>query len=755
MAVNLSPVGGVAAQFFDNNGNVLTGGKLYTYAAGTTTPQTTYTNAAGTVAQANPIILNASGRVPTGEIWLTDGLVYKFALYDANDVLIATYDNIIGINSNFVNFVTAEEIQIATAGQTVFTLTTMQYQPGTNNLVVYVDGVNQVEGGSYSYVETNSTTVTFTAGLHVGAVVKFVSAETLSTNVASASTTTFTGFNSQVGVVQDIADADGSDWIGFEPAGTGAVARSVESKLRETVSVKDFGAVGDGVTDDRAAIQLAINAVQTAGGGQVYFPAGTYLIDSNPINPGTTFPERDGLVVTASNISFYGDGKASIIKQSNNNVTLVAIDGSLSPINSFSIENLALHGPTARYVFPNSLPRREQNVHLLKFINVRSATVTNNLFYAFQGDGLSLDQAFDYEGPPPYAQTRHNTNISVSNNLFDGFDNNTRNGISVIDGDNIVVNGNVFKNIAKQYMPGSIDIEPNPYPYYIVRNIIVSSNMFENCQGSNGHIGYFIPNNSWPVSAPPDKFVFANNTFTSYGTGVFGALIGTQPVAVTVTGNLYSGLDRPLLFGFQSTGSTFDGLNITNNTLDWSNGVTPIVGYGWTVGMNNYKDTVKNFVFANNYVKGKATDPGTTFGGNVDGATIQGNIFDTALDYGARFGAGGFNIMANVMVLDNIFKNIAGSRYSVFCPQDNPNAGTCAISGNQNSAIPDLMLYTYMQAGQSQGYSAISPNSGFHAKGARCWNNSPAIGQPKSWVCTVSGTIAGTPAGTWVSEGNL
>ena len=272
MAVNLSPVGGVAGQFFDNNGNPLVGGKLYTYAAGTTTPQATFISSVGGAANTNPIILNAGGRVPA-EIWLTDGQQYKFVLYDANDVLIGSWDNIVGINSNFVNFVTSDEVQIATAGQTVFTLTTMQYQPGTNNLVVYVDGVNQVEGGSYSFVETNSTTVTFTSGLHVGAVVKFVSAEVLSTNVTSASTTTFTGFNSQVGVVQDIADADGSDWIGFEPDGTGAVARSVESKLRETVSVKDFGAVGDGVTDDTAAIQAAFNASQA-----IFFPFGAYKL---------------------------------------------------------------------------------------------------------------------------------------------------------------------------------------------------------------------------------------------------------------------------------------------------------------------------------------------------------------------------------------------------------------------------------------------------------------------------------------------
>jgi hypothetical protein len=159
MAVNLSPVGGVAGQFFDNNGNPLVGGKLYTYAAGTTTPQATFTSASGATPNSNPIILNGGGRVPA-EIWLTDGLQYKFVLYTSTNTLIGSWDNIIGINSNFVNFVTSEEVQTATAGQTVFTLTTMQYQPGTNNLVVYVDGVNQIEGGTYSFVETSSTVVT-------------------------------------------------------------------------------------------------------------------------------------------------------------------------------------------------------------------------------------------------------------------------------------------------------------------------------------------------------------------------------------------------------------------------------------------------------------------------------------------------------------------------------------------------------------------------------------------------------------------
>jgi len=97
MAVNLSPVGGVAAQFFDNDGNVLSGGKIYTYAAGSSTPQTTYTTGAGNIAHSNPIILDSAGRVPTGEIWLTDGLSYKIVIKDANDTLIGTYDNIVAL----------------------------------------------------------------------------------------------------------------------------------------------------------------------------------------------------------------------------------------------------------------------------------------------------------------------------------------------------------------------------------------------------------------------------------------------------------------------------------------------------------------------------------------------------------------------------------------------------------------------------------------------------------------------------------
>lgn len=256
MAVNLSPVFGVAGQLFDNNGNPLAGGKIFTYLAGTTTNATVYTNSAGNIAHSNPIILDGAGRVPSGEIWLTDGITYKFVVQDSANNLIGTYDNLTGINSNFVAFTNSQEIQTATAGQTVFNLTTMQYQVGTNSLSVFVDGVNQYgPGAQYAYVETDDNTVTFVSGLHVGASVKFTTSQLNSSGAADASQVT------------------------YDPPFTGSVVTNVEDKLAQTISVLDFGADPTGITDSASAVQAAIDEV-AALGGNLYFPRGVYLFES-------------------------------------------------------------------------------------------------------------------------------------------------------------------------------------------------------------------------------------------------------------------------------------------------------------------------------------------------------------------------------------------------------------------------------------------------------------------------------------------
>jgi hypothetical protein len=95
MAVNLSPIGN-GQQFFDNTGLPLNGGLIYTYQAGSSTPLATYTDINATVANANPIVLDSSGRLPN-EVWLTYGYNYKFVIKNSTGTTLGTYDNIYGI----------------------------------------------------------------------------------------------------------------------------------------------------------------------------------------------------------------------------------------------------------------------------------------------------------------------------------------------------------------------------------------------------------------------------------------------------------------------------------------------------------------------------------------------------------------------------------------------------------------------------------------------------------------------------------
>jgi len=92
---------------------------------------------------------------------------------------------------------------------------------------------------------------------------------------------------------------DAASLIGYMPSGAGAVPATVQSKLRESVSVKDFGAVGDGVANDTAAIQAAIDAVTAVGGGVVIAPLGTYFIAG------------DGIINIKANVTLRGYGAAT------------------------------------------------------------------------------------------------------------------------------------------------------------------------------------------------------------------------------------------------------------------------------------------------------------------------------------------------------------------------------------------------------------------------------------------------------------
>lgn len=116
----------------------------------------------------------------------------------------------------------------------------------------------------------------------------------------------------------------------FTQAGTGAVVRTAQDKMRETLSVMDFGAVGDGVTDDTAAIQAAIDAVGSlASGGTVFFPDGSYKITAT-------------LTVPEDNVSLLGSSQysAKIVRAAAFGTSLYVGTGLAAPVSNFSVSRL-------------------------------------------------------------------------------------------------------------------------------------------------------------------------------------------------------------------------------------------------------------------------------------------------------------------------------------------------------------------------------------------------------------------------------
>ena len=117
--------------------------------------------------------------------------------------------------------------------------------------------------------------------------------------------------------VRDIGST-GASSVAFTQSGTGAVQRSVDTKLRESVSVKDFGAVGNGVTDDTAAIQVAVNSLSE--GQTLIFSDITYKIESSII-----IPFVDNITINLNGATIEIDGGHSSFASTQTVVTTVSI----------------------------------------------------------------------------------------------------------------------------------------------------------------------------------------------------------------------------------------------------------------------------------------------------------------------------------------------------------------------------------------------------------------------------------------------
>ena len=533
------------------------------------------------------------------------------------------------------------------------------------------------------------------------------------------------------------------------------------------INVKDYGAVGDGATNDASAIQLAITA---ATGGTLYFPAGTYLVGTQLTGVSNIHMIGAGSDVTTlkasaaiNSIIFFSD-KSNVeiegLKFDGNNNTLSNIRAyATTTPTQFSIHHCWFTGTkndaTLSYgcIEFSQSGGRYSNVsicdNVFKTCGTHGAIMayvdrlifSRNILKDIGQHGMEAvgcfsviesENVIDYCGTvgpggsglgvgarTTYWKIANNTIVNCAGDAPITCEFTSNYGI---------IEGNVIKisrgNAGINASYGAIG-DGNPYPYDTLRNVSIVNNYVENAVSGVLQSG------------------------ASYTTGIgINIYAGTQGSGCEVRGNT--------LFGFNIAiqASYFKGMRICNNfasgfvgalsTLIKTNWISTSLIDGNVTDDTTLDNTIQLLKYSTNSPDSNQVSNNVTFvsgtGGTksvvyIDGTgshTIYGNKTQTAKYYLETAAASIVSIIGN-------YGPVVTATWSC------PTATVLQSSGNYNG----LLDFSVISGIRIFGGTA-APVSGTFAIGDQVINSSPAVGSPKGWTCTV----AGTP-GTFVSQGNL
>lgn len=381
-------------------------------------------------------------------------------------------------------------------------------------------------------------------------------------------------------------------------ATSGANDRLLSSIVGDVFNVKNYGAVGNGVADDKAAIQLAIDAAEVAG-GIVLFPPGTYKVTG-------------ALGVAASDVHLIGWGATIRANYGNDNILFIGGASHASPISRVSVQGLGINVSTSTTSGAGIRVVHAREIEILNVKAGHTGMASPHKFVSI-GDDADADDVKNIIIKDCYAE--HNS---------------ADNCVELVSGAIAIIDGCFFNGPSPA--PGGSEAS-------MVAQVSTTRNwdglIVSNCTGETWPRGLFKCVGGMGIS----NARFAYNLVEP---GVSLSAISLFPVTsggcynVVVHGNQFNCDASAAGVGIraaQSLGGTIRGLTLSSN---W---ISNAGGRGVQIDSGSHVNILGNTV----YNCGNDGTPGVTVGGSMSACLLHGNIIDGAsggMTYGIEWQAG-------------------------------------------------------------------------------------------------------------------
>jgi hypothetical protein len=517
----------------------------------------------------------------------------------------------------------------------------------------------------------------------------------------------------------------------FLASGAGAVSRTVQDKLGDTVTVKDFGAKGDGVTDDTAAIQSAINSLTT--GGIVVFPGNT-----------ATYCISDNLTITASHFTIEGPGQLKVCTNFSN-------------------------VPTGYTSYPMSTVPAMINILGQPNSHVTDITIRGLRFYGYattpagsEPKAISSSQADDVSIENNYfthfgdeviwpAGSPNGSGWKILNNTIDNTGNtNSIASAIVLNLDNSIASNNVLNNnysaigsngdnntitnnTVNGFQESGIGVGGNG----LITNTVVSGNNISATVGAlvAGYRGIVVAHDARNtlVSGNSIRLSVTSSSTSPGATAIYlnHAANGCQVIDNKAFLDLGGALGGSGASGIVGFGNGFN-CNLTNNNVTVTNENVGVSMQGIQIATTGNADAM-TVALRNNYVEGLSrTGPGARYAFDLNtnaGGTVQ---YTTASDQGS----GGYFRFSSTLISDSAYDDVPLYSGTPFYIQ--------GIAGNNNMFVvassSGAQLFTITSSG-STGIGTTSPQGALHI-----YNGS---GGPSSIIQDNTAALRFIPSGSY------